>query len=554
LQTSMEARFPYVETEDQMAAIDEVKTDMMAAKPMDRLVCGDVGYGKTEVAMRAAFKAVTAGKQVAVLVPTTLLAFQHEQSFKNRMDGFPVRVDMVSRLRSATEQKRTLTDLTAGKVDIIIGTHRLLSSDVKFKDLGLLVIDEEQRFGVKHKERLKEMRATVDVLAMSATPIPRTLHLALSGVRQISQIDTPPDDRLPVQTYVAPYDGQWARKAILDEIRRGGQVFWVFNRVEKIEAKAEKIRELVPEARLMVAHGQMDEDRVEQVLLAFIRREFDILLSTTIIESGLDIPNANTIIIDEAERLGLSQLYQLRGRVGRSGRQAWAYIFFTKGKRLTSEASQRLMTIAEHTALGSGFKIALRDLQIRGAGNILGAEQSGHIAAIGFQLYLEMLEEAVRRLRGEAVARPPECKIEVPLTALIPDDYVADEGMRIDLYARIGRIGEEATLTLLAAECEDRFGPLPEQLQMLFAVARLRILAARVGVAKITRVLDRLRCEFDPLNQPDVDRLMRARARMLARLQFVASDPRALHLRVGDLDDAGSVTAVTGLLEALAPA
>ena len=390
----MEDNFPFIETPDQMKAIVAVKEDMESESPMDRLICGDVGYGKTEVAMRAAFKAVCSGKQVAVLAPTTLLAFQHYQSFLKRFEGFPVSVDMISRLRKPAEQKETLAKLKAGTLDVVVGTHRILSSDIRFKDLGLLIVDEEQRFGVKHKEKLKKIKTLVDVLTLTATPIPRTMQMAMSGIRQISIIDTPPKDRRPVNTYVAPFDAGWIKRAIIEELKRGGQIYYVYNRVETIDKKASFLRELVPDARIITAHGQMDENEVEKTMVDFVKREYDILVATTIIESGLDIPNANTLIVDEAERLGLSQMYQLRGRVGRSARQAWAYFFYSKGKRLSKEANDRLETIEEHTALGSGFKIAMRDLQIRGAGNILGETQSGHIASIGLSLYMEMLEDA----------------------------------------------------------------------------------------------------------------------------------------------------------------
>ncbi|NLI77456.1 MAG: transcription-repair coupling factor, partial [Candidatus Riflebacteria bacterium] len=503
LQAEMERAFPYVETPDQRKAIDATKGDMEQPVPMDRLICGDVGYGKTEVAIRAAFKAVNSGRQVAVLSPTTLLAFQHFQTFAARLEKFPVTVDMVSRLRKPKETKEILDRVKAGAVDILIGTHRLLSQDVGFKNLGLLIVDEEQRFGVKHKERLKSLKSQIDVLTLTATPIPRTLQMALSGIRQISIINTPPEDRRPVNTYVAPFDAAWAKRAIIEELKRGGQVYYVFNRVEKIEAKAAFLRELVPEARIVVAHGQMDEQLVEQTMLEFIRKEHDVLLATTIIESGLDIPNVNTLIVDEAERLGLSQMYQLRGRVGRSARQAWAYFFYSRGKRLSQDASDRLATIEEHTALGSGFKIALRDLQIRGAGNLLGEEQSGNIASVGFTLYVELLEEAVARLKGVAGPKPVESSIEIPLTALLPKLYMPEEEPRIEMYSRLARCQELDLLEVLQAECEDRFGPLPPEARTLFQVSRTRILAGKAGVRKVTRVLQHLRFEFCSDRRPD---------------------------------------------------
>jgi transcription-repair coupling factor (superfamily II helicase) len=537
LQKDMETRFSYTETPDQHKAIEAVKTDMEEAMPMDRLVCGDVGYGKTEVAIRAAFKAVCSGKQVAVLAPTTLLAFQHQQTFLTRMEGFPVRIGMVSRLVPARESKKTLEDTKTGRVDILIGTHRLLSKDIAFKDLGLLIVDEEQRFGVKHKERLKELREALDILTLSATPIPRTLHMALSGIRQISVIDTPPVDRRPIHTYVAPFDPGWAKRAIIQELQRGGQVYYVFNRVEKIDQKAAAIRQLVPEARVAIAHGQMEEGVVEKTMLSFIRREFDILLATTIIESGLDIPNVNTLIVDEAERLGLSQMYQLRGRVGRSSRQAWAYFFYSKGRKLTQEAYERLATIEEHTALGSGFKIALRDLQIRGAGNLLGAEQSGHIASVGFNLYIELLEEAVARLRGQQIQRPPETAIEIPVTALFPPTYMPEEDTRIDMYARLSRCCDPAVLELVKSECLDRFGPLPEEAIKLFQVARLRILGALAGVLKVSLNLGRLRFEFDPQKLPAPEKVVDVRVAYYKRLILNPQDPTGILLNLTGLPE-----------------
>ncbi len=534
LQREMEGKFAFTETPDQAKAISATKADMEAAVPMDRLICGDVGYGKTEVAIRAAFKAVNSGKQVAVLAPTTLLAFQHFQTFNNRLQGFPVTVDMVSRLRKPVEQKKTIDGVKGGRVDILVGTHRLLSSDIGFRELGLLIVDEEQRFGVKHKEKLKALKASIDVLTLSATPIPRTLQMALSGIRQISVIDTPPEDRRPVHTYVAPFDQVWAKRAVIEELKRGGQVYYVFNRVEKIDQKAEFLRNLVPEARIAIAHGQMDETLVEKTMLAFIQGEYDLLLATTIIESGLDIPNVNTLIVDEAERLGLSQMYQLRGRVGRSNRQAWAYFFYSKGKRLTQEAQERLSTIEEHTALGSGFKIALRDLQIRGAGNLLGEEQSGHIAAVGFALYIELLEEAVGKLRGVSVPKPSDSAIEIPVTALFPMSYVGDEDTRFDLYARIARCTGIETLELLRAECEDRFGRLPEEGNSLFRVARLRLLAGKSGVKKITRVMNRLRFEFDRSPAADLNDLVALRTAFWKRISFSQNDPFAVFVQLKD--------------------
>lgn len=539
MQQQMEEKFPYTETPDQMKAIIATKGDMETAIPMDRLICGDVGYGKTEVAMRAAFKAVCSGKQVAVLAPTTLLAFQHFQTFTNRFAGFPVTVDMVSRLRKPAEQKATLKKAAAGTLDILVGTHRILSADINFRDLGMLIIDEEQRFGVKHKERLKHMKSQIDVLTLTATPIPRTMQMAMSGVRQISIIDTPPQDRRPVQTYVAPFDQSWVKRAIIEELKRGGQIYYVYNRVETIDKKVAFLRELVPEARIAVAHGQMNEELVEKTMLSFVQKEYDLLVATTIIESGLDIPNVNTLIVDEAERLGLSQMYQLRGRVGRSSRQAWAYFFYSKGKRLTKDASERLETIEEHTALGSGFKIALRDLQIRGAGNILGESQTGHIASIGFSLYMELLEEAVARFKGgKAALEKIDAAIEIPLTAYFPTSYIADEETRVELYSRLARCSDVALLNEIRDECEDRFGKLPADSEGLYAISKLRILAARSGVKKITRVINHLRFEFASKQLPDIGRLYKTGEGILRQIYFEPKDKNAINMNIlGDCID-----------------
>lgn len=539
LQRQMEERFPFSETPDQYKAIVATKQDMESPVPMDRLVCGDVGYGKTEVAMRAAFKAVCSGKQVAILAPTTLLAFQHFQTLQSRFDGLPVSVDMVSRLRKPAEQKATLKRAAAGTLDVLVGTHRILSADIAFRDLGLLIIDEEQRFGVKHKEKLKQLKSHVDVLTLTATPIPRTMQMAMSGIRQISIIDTPPPDRRPVQTYVAPFDAAWVKRAIIEELKRGGQIYYVYNRVEFIEQKVRFLREQVPEARIAIAHGQMPEAQVEKTMLDFVQRKYDLLLATTIIESGLDIPNVNTLVVDEAERLGLSQMYQLRGRVGRSARQAWAYFFYSKGKRLTKEASERLETIEEHTALGSGFKIALRDLQIRGAGNILGESQSGHIASIGFSLYMELLEEAVTRLKtGKKTLAKIDAAIEIPVTAYFPTVYIADEETRVQLYSRLARCNATALLEEIREECEDRFGRLPEEAKGLFAISALRIMAAEAGIKKVSRVINHLRFEFAEARLPDIGRLFKHGGDILHQIYFEPKDKNTLNLNiVSDSDE-----------------
>lgn len=509
LQIQMENLFPFTETPDQQAAIDAVKQDMESEMPMDRLVCGDVGYGKTEVAMRAAFKAVCSNKQVAILAPTTLLALQHYETITNRFKGFAITVEMVSRLKKPSQQRETIKKAKAGTLDILIGTHRLLSKDVEFKNLGLLIVDEEQRFGVKHKEKLKQLKSTIDVLTLTATPIPRTMQMALSGIRQISIIDTPPPDRRPVETYVAPMDATWVKRSIINELKRGGQIYYVYNRVEKIEQKALLLKKLIPEARIVVAHGQQPETEIEKTMLDFVNKKYDLLLSTTIIESGLDIPNVNTLIVDEAERLGLSQMYQLRGRVGRSSRQAWAYFFYSRHKRLTKEATERLETIEEHTALGSGFKIAMRDMQIRGAGNMLGETQSGQIASLGLSLYMQLLEEAVEKHKpGGSKKINADIAVEIPVTAYFPESYICEQETRVQMYSKLSRCSSFDLLSILKEECLDRFGPLPKESEGLFKIIRLRILAAKAGVKKISKVINCLRFEFLKDSQPDVSFLL----------------------------------------------
>jgi transcription-repair coupling factor (superfamily II helicase) len=498
-QQELEASFPYIETDDQMRVIGEVKRDMEARRPMDRLICGDVGYGKTEVALRAAFKAVMDNKQVAVLVPTTVLAQQHHQTFSQRLAAFPVAVEMLSRFRTPQQQKEIVDRLGQGGVDIIIGTHRLLSNDVRFKDLGLLIIDEEQRFGVTHKETLKKMRTEVDVLTLTATPIPRTLYMALTGVRDISTINTPPEERLPVVTHVGPYSQRLVRQATLRELERGGQVFFVHNRVQTIGAMRLHMEKLVPEARLAVAHGQMAEGELAGRMEQFANGEVDVLLCTSIIESGLDIPNANTLIVDRADTFGLAQLYQLRGRVGRGAQRAYAYFFRHNKKAPTPDGRQRLETIAENSQLGAGFSIAMRDLEIRGSGDILGTRQSGNIAAVGFHLYTRLLAEAVRRMRlsgrgsetmprlpgGEAALTSP-VNVDLPLPTSIPASYVADKSMRLRLYRRLADVQTLAEADALAEEFADRFGPPPAALNNLLLQLKLKILAEKAGLASIT--------------------------------------------------------------------
>jgi transcription-repair coupling factor (superfamily II helicase) len=488
MQREFEDAFDFNETDDQLTAIADIKADMESTQPMDRLLCGDVGYGKTEVAMRAAFKAVQDSKQVAVLTPTTVLAFQHFESFKRRMSKFPVNVEMISRFRSAKEQKEILEKAAAGKVDILIGTHRVLSKDLKFQDLGLLVVDEEQRFGVRHKERLKQMRAQIDVLAMSATPIPRTLHMSLIGLRDMSVIETPPKDRMAIQTIVAKFDEKLVRTAIEMELERGGQTYFVHNRVETIYELAAKIRELVPQARVVIGHGQLPETELERVMLAFMNHEYDVLVATSIIENGLDIPLANTIIINRADRHGLSELYQLRGRVGRSNRRAYAYLLIPPETELTEIARRRLAALKEFSDLGAGFKIAALDLELRGAGNMLGGEQSGHIEAIGFEMYTSMLEEAVRRIKGEE-DKPAHAgtSINLGISVRIDSSYIPEENQRLRMYKRIAGAEDEAALADVRAELQDRYGEPPESVLNLLAAGSLRLLCERLGIAQLDR-------------------------------------------------------------------
>jgi len=487
-QRDLEEAFPYVETTDQLSTIDEVKGDMEALHPMDRIVCGDVGYGKTEIAIRAAFKAVQDGKQVAILVPTTLLVQQHLTTFMNRYIGFPVRVAGLSRFNTAKQSKEIVAGLADGSIDIAIGTHRLLSKDIQFKDLGLVIVDEEQRFGVEHKEELKKTRTNVDVLSMSATPIPRTLEMAITGIREMSNITTPPEERHPVLTYVGFYDDKQVTAAIHRELLRDGQIFFVHNRVDSIDAMAVRLHTLVPEARIGVAHGQMSERELEDVILAFWEREYDVLVCTTIIESGIDIPNANTLIVDRSDTFGLSQLHQLRGRVGRGRERAYAYFLYSADKPLTEIAHDRLKTIATNTDLGSGMQVALKDLEIRGAGNLLGGEQSGHIAEVGFDLYMRMVGEAVEDFKTGIIdteVRVRDCKVELPVTAHLPVEYVPSERLRLDLYRRMADTHTGADLDAIVEELVDRFGELPNPAKNLIAVARIRGFAKSLGLTEV---------------------------------------------------------------------
>ncbi|PRY57864.1 transcription-repair coupling factor [Glycomyces artemisiae] len=533
-QRELEDAFPYIETPDQLSAIIDTKADMEARVPMDRLVMGDVGYGKTEVAVRAAFKAVQDGKQVAVLVPTTLLASQHYGTFVERMGQFPVKIKQLSRFQSAREAAEIQRGIAAGEIDILVGTHRLLQAETRFKDLGLIIVDEEQRFGVEHKEKLKALRTAVDVLTMSATPIPRTLEMAVTGIREMSQISTPPEERHPVLTYVGAWEGRQVAAAIRRELLRDGQAFYLHNRVESIDRAATRLRELIPEARIAVAHGKMSETQLEQIMQGFWEGEYDVLVSTTIIESGIDIPNANTLIVERADLLGLSQLHQIRGRVGRSRERAYAYFLYPPEQPLSETAHERLATIAQHSELGAGMYVAMKDLEIRGAGNLLGAEQSGHIADVGFDLYLRMVGEAVTSFKGGAEEPPPPVKVELPLDANIPFDYIEVERLRLEMYRKVSEVRDEAELDEVREEMEDRYGPSPEQVLTLFHLARFRLLARRHGLTDIALQGKNLR--FSTVDLPDSKQLRLGRHYPDAHYKAPAgliSVPRPTTSRVG---------------------
>ena len=495
-QREFEDAFDYNETDDQLSAIADIKRDMESTMPMDRLLCGDVGYGKTEVAMRAAFKAVQDGKQVAVLTPTTVLSFQHYETFKKRFRQFPINIEMLSRFRTAKEQKQIVERVEAGEIDILIGTHRVFSKDLKFHDLGLLVVDEEQRFGVRHKERLKQLRAHLDVLTMSATPIPRTLHMSLVGLRDMSIIETPPKDRMAIQTIVAKFDEKLVRSAIEVELERGGQAYFVHNRVETIYEIAARVQELVPQARITVGHGQMSEGELEKVMLAFMNHEYDVLIATSIIENGLDIPLANTIVINRADRHGLSELYQLRGRVGRSNRRAYSYLLIPPEQQLTEIARRRLAALKEFSDLGAGFKIAALDLELRGAGNMLGGEQSGHIESIGFELYTTMLEEAISKIKGQATVERATTQLNLGIALRIDDSYIPEENQRLRMYKLIAGALDEAALGAIRAELEDRYGPMPTGVRHLLDAAELRLYCERLGIAQADRKRDQIHLKF----------------------------------------------------------
>jgi transcription-repair coupling factor (superfamily II helicase) len=526
-QQEFEAAFRFEETPDQLRAIEEVKADMEDARPMDRLVAGDVGYGKTEVALRAAFKAAMDGKQVALLAPTTILAQQHWQTFRERFAPFPLRVEMLSRFRSPREQKAVVAGLRQGTVDVVVGTHRLLSGDVVFRDLGLLIVDEEHRFGVAHKERIKRLRKSVDVLTLTATPIPRTLYMSLSGIRDLSVIETPPPDRLPVETVVAPFGRALIREVIERELARGGQVFFVHNRVQSLPSMTDFVRRLVPRARVVMAHGQMRERELEEVMRRFVSGEADVLVSTAIVESGLDIPASNTIVVNRADRFGLAQLYQLRGRVGRERQQAYAYLLIPADGRLDETAQRRLAVIQELTELGSGFKLALRDLEIRGAGNVLGAEQHGHIAAVGFDLYTKLLAEAVRELKGAPREEALDPVVTVEVEALLPETYVPEVSQRLALYKRLAAVTRREEAALVEAELRDRFGPPPPPVVQLLEVVGLRVLARALGLARVEAAGGKAVLTFAPSTPVSPERLLAAAARggLVLKKEFVVEAP-----------------------------
>ena len=519
-QVEMEEAFEYTETPDQMKAILDVKADMESENPMDRLICGDVGFGKTEVAMRAIFKAVTSGKQVAVVVPTTILALQHFQTMSERFKPFGVQVELLSRFRTNKEQKETVKNLATGKCDVVVGTHRLLQEGIVFKDLGLLVIDEEHRFGVRHKEKLKQLRENIDIITMSATPIPRTLYMSLSGIKDMSVINTPPKNRLPIKTFVGVWNENMVKNAIVHELDREGQVFYLYNRVETIEEFKMQLRQLVPNARIAIGHGQMDEKALEQVIVDFANHEYDVLLATTIIENGIDIPNANTMIIHDADRFGLAQLYQLRGRVGRSQRQAYCYCFYKRQKEMTKDAVQRLKAIKEFTTLGSGYQIALRDVEIRGVGNILGTKQHGHMINVGFDTYCQLLEETVHEIQGEHVEKDVQTIVDINVTAFIPDDWVGSAEQKMIEYKRLADVKNDVELDYITEEWKDRFAKPPESVENLIKLIRIRLAASDVKIAAIRETSDNIRI-YTPYTQPEWQIIQRGLpSNILKRIKF----------------------------------
>ena len=533
-QKEFEDMFQYQETQDQLRCIEEIKQSMENPKVMDRLLCGDVGYGKTEVALRAAFKCVMDNKQVAILVPTTILAQQHYNTCIERFANFPVNIDVLSRFKTHTEQNKVIANIRNGNVDIIVGTHRLLQNDLTFRDLGLLIIDEEQRFGVAHKEKIKSLKKNVDVLTLTATPIPRTLHMSLIGIRDISIIEEPPEERYPVQTYVMEHNEEVIRDAITKEVGRGGQVYYLYNRVRSIQKVAAKIKMMIPEARVAVAHGQMEEKILEDTMLDFYNNEYDVLVCTTIIEAGLDIPNVNTIIISDADKMGLSQLYQLRGRVGRSNRLAYAYLTYQRDKVLNEVAEKRLQAIREFTEFGSGFKIAMRDLEIRGTGNLLGREQHGHMEAIGYDLYIKLLEDSVRELKGEELTETVDTSIELQISAFIPESYITDENQKIEIYKKIAYIGSQEDLYDIEEEIEDRFGDLPQVVRNLLDISYIKHLAGQCGVASISQKKNNVIVKFNSDKSIKPQTAIRVAGEYINRLLFTASGQPYFTVRIDE--------------------
>jgi len=534
-QTAFEAAFPYEETEDQLTCIADVKTDMEKPVPMDRLICGDVGYGKTEIAMRAAFKAVMSGKQAAFLAPTTILAEQHFETFQERFQKFPVKLARLSRFVSKAEQKKVLNQLKNGELDIVIGTHRVIQKDVQFKDLGLMIVDEEQRFGVKDKERLKQMKTNIDCLSLSATPIPRTLHISLLKIRDMSLLTTPPQNRRPVETVISPFDPEKIAQAIRFEVDRGGQVFYLHNRVESLEETRYKIQQLIPEVLIDIAHGQMSATELEDIFRRFNMGGFHVLIATTIIENGIDIPNANTIIIDRADMYGVSQLYQLRGRVGRSDRKAYAYLLYPENKALSEVAMKRLQVISDFTELGSGFKIAMKDMEIRGAGNLLGKEQSGDIYSVGFDLYLRLLEEAVERLQNAGYEPETEPVIELEYTGFIPDSYIRVPETKMEIYKKIAAVRTAEELDRLYAELSDRFGPVPEEAESLLSLAEIKIICAKLAIASLKERNGAVRITFAKVSKISIDKLLRMIKESAGRVKLDAKQPNVIMLETGNI-------------------
>ncbi len=533
----MEAAFPFQETPDQLRTMDEVKQDMESPHPMDRLVCGDVGYGKTEVAVRAAFKSVCDNRQVAILVPTTILAEQHYQTFSERMSHTPTRVEVLSRFRTPKEQKKVLEDVKSGKVDVLVGTHRILSKDIRFRDLGLMVVDEEQRFGVKHKERLKQLKRMVDVLTLTATPIPRTLHMSMMGARDMSVINTPPQDRLPIHTEILAFDETRIAEAIYREVERGGQVYFVHNRVQSIHRLKDYLQDLLPQVRFAVAHGQMPPRQLEKIMFDFMERKYDCLVCTMIIESGIDIPSVNTILVNRADTLGLSQLYQIRGRVGRSNERAYAYLLVPKGKKLTKKSRMRLRAIEEFAELGSGFNIAMRDLEIRGAGNLVGAQQHGFITAVGFDLYCRLLDEAMRDIKGETVLDSPEPDIKIAVSAYIPDDYVPDPDLKMEFYQRLAEAGRIVDLLEIHEEMKDRFGRLPQPARSLMHIMEIKVMARQLGVESAQLEKSRFRLAFPAERQVSPVDIQRMVEKCSTQLDFDLGEQLSIEIQVQGRDE-----------------